>query len=324
MNLFKYNKYYNFMSKKNIFLFISFIFVFISYFMLFFKGLNFGVDFAGGTLIQIKYDKKAPIFLIRDKLNQNSLFQTANVTEFGSESELIIKLKTSSKDLTNDIGDITRELLKDTGSFEIRRIDLVGPKVGKELREKGLMATILAILGILVYVSFRFEWRFAFASIFALVHDISIVLGALVIFNIDINLDILAAILTILGYSLNDTIIVFDRIRESLLKVKKNDSLKYIINYSISKTVSRTFLTSLTTFFVVLTLYLFGGEIINGFSFALLIGVIVGTYSSIFIASPFLILFGFSVLDYRKKLAKKESIIKEKNRLRNMYDKGTI
>ena len=324
MNLFKYNKYYNFMSKKNIFLFISFIFVFISYFMLFFKGLNFGVDFSGGTLIQIKYDKKAPIFLIRDKLKQNSLFQTANVTEFGSESELIIKLKTSSKDLTNDIGDITRELLKDTGSFEIRRIDLVGPKVGKELREKGLMATILAILGILVYVSFRFEWRFAFASIFALVHDISIVLGALVIFNIDINLDILAAILTILGYSLNDTIIVFDRIRESLLKVKKNDSLKYIINYSISKTVSRTFLTSLTTFFVVLTLYLFGGEIINGFSFALLIGVIVGTYSSIFIASPFLILFGFSVLDYRKKLAKKESIIKEKNRLRNMYDKGTI
>ena len=161
---------------------------------------------------------------------------------------------------------------------------MVGPKVGNALQKKGLTALVLALIVILVYVSFRFEWRFAIASILALIHDISIALGSIILFDVDVNLDILAAILTLLGYSLNDTIIVFDRIREGIQKLKEN-KLNLVINESISKTLSRTILTSLTTFFVVLTLFLFGGEIIKGFSFTLLVGIIVGTYSSIFIAA---------------------------------------
>ena len=173
------------------------------------------------------------------------------------------------------------------------------------------MSLILAIAGILIYVSFRFEWRFAVASVMALVHDVTIAMGAVVLFNIEVNLDTLAALLTILGYSLNDTIIVFDRIREGITK-SKNVALSEIINESITRTLARTTLTSLTTFFVVLTLYLFGGEIINGFSFTLLVGIIVGTYSSIFIASPLLIWMGFNIDDYRKRLAEIEKRKKEK------------
>jgi preprotein translocase subunit SecF len=216
-----------------------------------------------------------------------------------------------------------RALLKETGEFSIRRVDMVGPKIGDELRTKGLMAMALAIAGILIYVSFRFEWRFAVASVLALVHDVSIASGAIVLFGVEVNLDTLAAILTLLGYSLNDTIIVFDRIREGIRKIK-NPDLSEIINESISRTLSRTFLTSLTTFFVVLTLYLFGGEIINSFSFTLLVGVIVGTYSSIFIASPILMWLGFDVRGFRTKEAEKLRRDKEKEKMRAMYEQGTV
>ena len=185
------------------------------------------------------------------------------------------------------------------------------------------MTLVISIIAILAYISYRFEWRFAIASVVALVHDITIVAGALIIFNIDVNLDILAAFLTILGYSLNDTIIVFDRIRESI-KNMKTFVLSEIINYSISKTLSRTILTSLTTFFVVLTLYLFGGEIIQGFAFTLLIGVAVGTYSSIYVAAPILQLLKFDVKAYREKEAQKQKRALEKEKLRAMYEKGTV
>ena len=299
MEIFKSNKTYNFMGKRLPFLGFSALLVIISFVLLFTKGLNLGIDFSGGTLVQVQYTQNAPIDKVRDVLSTNEKFDKAVVTKFGSDSEIIIKIPTSTTTLGKDIGDDVREILKTTGEYEIRRVDMVGPKVGNALQEKGIMALSLALVIILIYVSYRFEWRFAVASILALIHDISIALGAIVLFNVDVNLDILAAILTILGYSLNDTIIVFDRIREGVNTSKENH-LDSVVNESVSMTLSRTTLTSLTTFFVVLTLYLFGGEIINGFSFTLLVGVVVGTYSSIF-SSTKLFYFRLSSCTSRKR-----------------------
>ena len=323
MEIFKRDTVFDFMGKRLPFLGVSTILVIVSLFLLFTKGLQLGIDFSGGTLIQVQYEQKAPIQNMRDLLGADKRFEKAVVTKFGSENEVIIKIPTTTSSLGKDIGDEIRAILKPTGKYEIRRVDMVGPKVGNALQEKGLTALALALIIILIYVSYRFEWRFAIASILALVHDISIALGAIVLFNVDVNLDILAAILTILGYSLNDTIIVFDRIREGI-ETSKESELNKVVNESVSRTLSRTTLTSLTTFFVVLTLYLFGGEILNGFSFTLLVGIIVGTYSSIFIAASFLVQLKFSIGNYRKMLAEKEKRQKEKDRLRAQFEQGTI
>jgi preprotein translocase subunit SecF len=185
------------------------------------------------------------------------------------------------------------------------------------------MSLLLAVLGILVYVAFRFEWRFAVASIVALIHDISIALGMVSLFAIDVNLDVLAGLLTILGYSLNDTIIVFDRIREGVTN-NRNSNLEETINESVTRTLARTTLTSLTTFFVVFTLFMFGGEIIHPFAFTLLVGVVVGTYSSVFVASPILLWFGFDVKNYHAKLANKAKRALEKQKLREQFDSGVV
>lgn len=311
------------MSKSKRFGILSIAMLLISLGLIFTKGFNYGIDFAGGTLIQVQYKGKAPINKVRDAIEADGNYEGATVTFFGGEDEVVIKTKMSSKNLGEDVGDKVRAILQDTGEFEIRRVDMVGAKVGSELREKGIMAMVLAIIGILVYVSVRFEWRFAVASVMALVHDVTIAMGMIVLFNIEVNLDILAALLTILGYSLNDTIIVFDRIREGVRTIKDPD-LSAIIDESVSRTLSRTTLTSLTTFFVVLTLYLFGGEIINGFAFTLLVGVIVGTYSSIFVASPILMWLGFSVSGFRLKEAEKLKREKEKEKMRAMYENGTM
>ena len=323
MEFFKYKRPLDFMGKSKIAMAISIILILTSYAILATKGLNYGIDFAGGTIVQVKYDTKAPIQKMRDKLKGNQLFDQATITEFGSPQEVIIRMKTSSGSVTKDVGDVTREALKGTGNFKVRRVDIVGPKVGSELKEKGLMALLLSVAAILVYVAFRFEWRFAVASIVALIHDVSIAMGAVALFQIDVNLDVLAAILTLLGYSLNDTIIVFDRIREGITK-SKNVDLSEIINESITRTLARTTLTSLTTFFVVFTLFMFGGEIIHAFAFTLLVGIIVGTYSSIFVASPILILFGFDVKNYHVKLAEKSKREAEKNRMREQFESGVM
>ncbi len=323
MEIFKSNRTYDFMGKRLPFLGISAILVMVSFVLLFTKGLNLGIDFSGGTLVQVQYTKAAPISDIRNLLSTNQKFDKAVVTKFGTDKEIIIKIPTSTSTLGKDIGDDIRNLLKPTGEYKIRRIDMVGPKVGDALQEKGLMALSLALIVILIYVSYRFEWRFAVASILALVHDISIALGAIIVFNIDVNLDILAAILTILGYSLNDTIIVFDRIREGVQTSKEN-RLNEVVNESVSRTLSRTTLTSLTTFFVVFTLYLFGGEIINGFSFTLLVGIVVGTYSSIFIAASFLVQLNFSISNYRQGEAEKLKRQQEKDRMRAQFEQGTV
>ncbi len=323
MEFFKYTKTYDFMKMSKKTIFISIVMVLTSYILLFVDGLNYGVDFAGGTIVQVKYDSPANIKEIRETLKGDPLFKGASITEFGSPEEIIIRLSGSSQSISNDVGDATTKALAGTGNFEIRRVDMVGPKVGNELREQGLMSLILATIGILIYVAFRFEWRFAVASIIALVHDISIAIGALALFQIPVNLDVLAALLTILGYSLNDTIIVFDRIREGVVKIK-SAILSDVINESVTRTLSRTTLTSLTTFFVVLTLYFFGGEIINAFAFTLLVGIIVGTYSSIFVASPVLLLFGFDIKGYRARLAEKAKREAEKEKMRAQYEQGTV
>jgi preprotein translocase subunit SecF len=199
MELFRYKKPIPLMSKSKIFFAISMVTVIASLLLILIKGFNYGIDFAGGTVVQVKYDGKAPIEKVREVTKTSKVFEGASVNFFGSDDEIVIKVRTSSKKLGIDIGDEARKLLQGTGKFEIRRVDMVGPKVGNELREKGLMALVLAIAGILIYVSFRFEWRFAIASVMALVHDVSIAMGALVLFNVEVNLDILAALLTILG-----------------------------------------------------------------------------------------------------------------------------
>ncbi|MFT7823578.1 MAG: protein translocase subunit SecF [Sulfurimonas sp.] len=324
MELFKYEKPLSLMAQAKRFGILSVLLVFTSLVLIVTKGFNMGIDFAGGTVIQVQYTQKAPIDEVREELSSQEAYKGASVTYFGADEEIVIKTKSSSKNVGVDIGDQMRELLKDTEGFkEVRRVDMVGAKVGSELREKGLMAMLLAIIGILIYVSFRFEWRFAVASVMALVHDVTIAMGMIVLFSVEVNLDILAALLTILGYSLNDTIIVFDRIREGIRTIKDPD-LSHIIDESVSRTLSRTTLTSLTTFLVVLTLFLFGGEIINGFSFTLLVGVVVGTYSSIFVASPILMWLKFSVSDFRTKEAEKLKREKEKEKMRAMYEQGTL
>lgn len=322
MEIFKSGKIYNFMGRRLPFLGLSSLLVIASIVLLLTKGVNLGIDFAGGTLVQVKYEQKAPIKDIRETL-KNSPYANASITEFGSPDEIIIRITGSSSDIANDIGDDMHKILKTTGEFEVRRVDIVGPKVGGELREKGLMALALSMIVILAYVSFRFEWRFAIASILALAHDIVIALGAISLFSVEVNLDILAAILTILGYSLNDTIIVFDRIREGV-QTSKESILEKVVNESVSRTLSRTTLTSLTTFFVVATLFFFGGEIIHGFAFTMLVGVIIGTYSSIFIAASFLVQLKFSISDFRAKEAEKGKRQKEKDKLRAMYEQGTV
>jgi len=323
MEIFKYKKSLSLMSKSRQFGILSIVFVALSLGLILVKGFNYGIDFAGGTLVQVKYKGDAPITQIREAISKDKNYESATVTFFGSNEEVVIRTKSSSKSLGEDVSDKMRTLLTNTGEFEVRRVDMVGAKVGSELREKGLMSMLLAIIGILIYVSFRFEWRFALASVMALMHDVTIAMGAVVLFGIEVNLDTLAALLTILGYSLNDTIIVFDRIREGIRTIKDPD-LGHIIDESVTRTLSRTTLTSLTTFFVVLTLFLFGGEIIRGFSFTLLVGVIVGTYSSIFVASPILMWLKFSVSGFREKEALKLKRDKEKEKMRAMYENGTI
>ena len=322
MEIFKTDKIYDFMGKRLAFLGFSSILFIASIVLLLTKGLTLGIDFAGGTIIQVKYEQVAPINQIRDTLKQTK-YANSSITKFGSDEEVVIRITGSSADLVNDIGDEMHKILASTGDFEIRRVDMVGAKVGGELREKGIMALSLSLIMILIYLSVRFEWRFAVASVFALIHDITIAMGAISLFSVEVNLDILAAILTLLGYSINDTIIVFDRIRENL-QTTKDSVLAQVINFSVSKTLSRTTLTSLTTLFVVATLLFFGGEIIYGFAFTLFVGIIIGTYSSIFIASTLLVQLRFSIEDFKEKQIEKLKKIKEKKDLRAMYEHGTV
>jgi preprotein translocase subunit SecF len=323
MEFFSKGKIYNFMKYGRVFVLSTLFLAIVSLVLVFTKGFNYGVDFVGGTVVQLKYEQKAPIDKIREDLAKDKMFAGALITEFGSPEEIVIRFSTVTDSVGQDVGDHIKVALKNTGVFDIRKVDIVGPKIGSELREKGIISAILAMIGILIYVAVRFEWKFAIASIITLAHDITITLGAIILFDIEFSLDVLAAVLTLIGYSLNDTIIIFDRIREELEETK-NMNFSEIIDICVSKTLSRTTITSLLVFFVVLTLYVFGGEIIHGFSFTMLLGVIIGTYSSIFISAPFLTLIGFSVEKYKAKIALKEKNRIEKEKMRSMYEKGIV
>jgi preprotein translocase subunit SecF len=323
MELFKEDKVYNFLGKGKIFFIASFVLFFLAIGIIAVKGFSFGIDFTGGTVVQVKYATVAPIDKIRESLEKNELFEHATVTEFGSPNEVVIKTPASTVGLANDIGDTTAKILAGTGDFEIRRVDMVGPKVGDELRVKGLTAFLLTLMAIMATVTFRYEWRFALAAVIAIVHDIVITFGFVSYFEVDFNIESVAALLMILGYSIHDTIIVYDRVREHIEESKETNFVQ-IINEAVSRTQSRTTLTSLTVFFVVLTLFVFGGDIMLSFSFPMLIGVIVGTYSSIFVASQLVVWTGFSVEGYRNGLAQKERNRAEKEKMRAQFEQGIV
>lgn len=323
MDFFKHNRIYDFVKMSNYGILLSLILFVVSLVLFIKPSFTLGVDFAGGTLIQLQYNAPAPLADIRAKLEKIESYKGAQVSEFGSPEEILIKLPTATSNVEQNIGEEVVEVLKGTGEISIRRVDIVGPKIGSELQEKGALALILALISIMLYVSYRYEWRFALAAVLALVHDVVITAGAVILFDADLNLEVIAALLTLIGYSINDTIIIFDRIRETIgLRVK--DKLENVINEALSATLSRTILTSLTMFFSVFTLYLFGGEIIKGFSLPMLVGSIVGSYSSIFVASKLVILFKFDLKGYHQKLAEAERKALEKKKLREMYEKGRV
>ncbi|MFP6637034.1 MAG: protein translocase subunit SecF [Nitrospinaceae bacterium] len=252
-------------------------------------GLRYGIDFAGGTLIQLKFKTPPDIELIRDGLKSISLGEST-IQEFGTPLDILIRVQRSEEKL-EAVGSKVRNSLADKfhkDSITIERVEMVGPKVGRDLREKALLSILYAVIGIVIYISWRFELQYAIGAIIALAHDVLVTMGAFSILDKEFTLVVVAAFLAIIGYSLNDTIVVFDRIRENRRRKGKN-TLVQTINASINQTLSRTLLTSGTTLMVVISLFFFGGEIIHDFSFALVIGVLVGTYSSIFIASVFLV-----------------------------------
>ena len=250
-------------------------------------GPIYGIDFAGGTSAQVKFFQPVEPDDIRGALKEAGLESNA-VQGFEAEGkgEYLIRLPESPADLAGLSANISAALAKRFGekSFEVRRIEIVGPKVGKELRNKGILATIFALIAMLIYISWRFEFRFAVGGVVALIHDVIVTIGILSLTNTEFSIPILAALLTIVGYSINDTIVVYDRIRENLPKMRK-EPLEKVINISVNETLSRTILTSFTVFIVLLALYFLGGGVIHDFSFALIVGVVFGTYSSVFIAS---------------------------------------
>lgn len=252
-------------------------------------GLKYGIDFEGGTLVQLKFTEAPAIDTIRSSLKDIG-FADSTIQEFGSPDTILIRVERADGEI-KEMGSRIKKVLEEKNGFTgiiIERVEMVGPKVGKDLRMKALLSIVYAIIGIVIYISWRFEFQYAIAAIIALIHDVLVTMGAFSVLDKEFTLVIVAAFLTIIGYSLNDTIVVFDRIRENTRR-KSKESLSDVINTSINQTLSRTLLTSGTTLLVVVALFFLGGEIIHDFSFALLVGVVVGTYSSIFIASVFLV-----------------------------------
>lgn len=324
MELFRHKKIFNFVKWSKYGLILSILLTLVSFFLFFVVKFNLGIDFAGGSLVQIKYtESNAPVSEIRSALSKNPLFNNSQVSEFGNLDEVAIKIPFHSDLPLSNIDDSINELLANTGNFEIRKLDTVGPRAGTELAQSAILSLVLATVAMMIYVSFRYEWRFALASIITLVHDVIITAASVIIFKIDLNLEVIAALLTLLGYSINDTIIVFDRIREKML-TDKTSNITEVINEAITSTLSRTALTSLTVFFVVLTLYIFGGKVVVGFSLPLLIGVVFGTYSSMFVAPKLAILLGFSIEKYHSKEMQKQKKKQEKQKMRKMYEGGQL
>ncbi len=287
--LYKMTKNFSFNRFYKLFNSISFLLILSSVILLLFKGLNFGVDFKGGTLIELRTtDKSINIGNIRDSLKQINLGDVT-VKKFGKEDDYLIKFEKKDFNNPNFISDIKEKLISSLGNtFDFRRVENVGPKVSAELLRSGIIAICLSLAAMLIYIWIRFEWQFSLGAIVALFHDVIITLGIFSLFSLEINLSIVAAVLTIVGYSMNDTVVIFDRVRENL---KKYSDVKIfeLTNISINETLSRTIITSTTTLLALFSIFFFGGEILKGFSLAMILGVFFGTYSSIYIANPILV-----------------------------------
>ena len=266
---------------------VSIIIFILSIILISFKGLNYGIDFKGGTLIELRTETSVKEFSIRDSLNSMNLGDI-NVKKFGKDGDFLIKVEQKNTINNNLIPKIKKSLSDNLNTeVDFRRVENVGPKVSSELLESSIIAISLALVAMLFYIWVRFEWQFSVGSIIALFHDVVITLGVFSLLSLEINLSIIAAVLTIVGYSMNDTVVIYDRIRENLLKYSKI-SFSDTANLSINETLSRTIITSITTLLALISIYILGGEILRGFSFAMILGVIIGTYSSIFVASPIL------------------------------------
>ena len=286
--MFNFKTDIQFINYFRIFIFISLILIIISIGSIFYKGLNFGVDFKGGTLIELRVENtEIGIGDVRQSFIKMNLGDV-NVKKFGKGNDYLIKFEQTDKNKENFIENIKTQLSKNlAGNFSFRRVENVGPKVSGELLRSGLIAIVLSLSAMLIYIWIRFEWQFSLGAIIALIHDVIITIGFFSILEFEINLSIVAALLTIVGYSMNDTVVIFDRVRENLKKYSSK-SINEISNLSINETLSRTIITSLTTLLALLSIFFFGGKILQGFSFAMILGVIFGTYSSIFIANPIL------------------------------------
>ena len=290
----------NFVSKFKTANIASIIIFILSIFLITFKGLNYGIDFKGGTLIELRTEKSVSDSKIRDSLKSMDLGDI-NVKKFGKEGDYLIKVEQKSVNKNNLIPDIKQTLSENLiAEVDFRRVENVGPKVSSELLESSVIAISLALAAMLFYIWVRFEWQFSVGSIIALFHDVVITLGIFSLLSLEINLSIIAAVLTIVGYSMNDTVVIYDRIRENLFKFTKI-SISDVSNLSINETLARTIITSMTTLLALFSIYVVGGEILRGFSFAMILGVLIGTYSSIFVASPILKYFKVSYKTLEKE-----------------------
>ena len=293
----------NFVGNRKYALIFSTILLVVSIASIGFQGLKFGIDFTGGTLIELGYEKTADLEDIRSKLISAN-YKGTNVQYFGSDTEVLIQLEPQAATSAQLSSSIIRML---GDGLDVRRVEFVGPKVGEELTNDGGLAMLYALIGILIYVAFRFEYRFALGSIAALVHDVIITIGIFSLLQIEFDLTVLAAILAVIGYSLNDTIVVFDRIRENFLSTRHIEPGP-IVNDALNQTLSRTLMTSLTTLIVLLALFYLGGEVIHSFAGALIIGVVIGTYSSIYVASSMILALGISKEDMLPSEKEKKEI----------------
>jgi len=288
---------FNFMVWHKKAVYVSLFLIFVSLVSIFTRGLNYGVDFNGGTIIEISFENSAPIEKIRNYLQDNN-YEKSSVQYFGSNKDILIRIPNIISASESSLSNTLISELNNEYTFSLKRVEYVGAPVGEELRDQGILAALIALALIMIYITLRFEYRFSIGAILALLHDVFLIIGIFSITQIEFNLSVFAAILAVIGYSLNDTIVVFDRIRENFKNsIIENIDTKDLTNSSINQTLSRTLITSLTTLLVLISLLIFGGEILFGFSFALIAGVIIGTYSSIYIASSTLLIMNISVKD---------------------------
>ena len=311
MQILKSGKRIDFMSKRRLAMVFSLVLILVSIGAIVARGLNLGIDFTGGTLIEVGYSEAVELDSVRNALAAGGYVDSA-VQRFGTPRDILIRLPSTGAEgesarLSNEVFAALSNASEN--ELELRRVEFVGPQVGDELTEDGALAVLVALIAILMYVAMRFEWRFAVGSVIALVHDVIITVGLFALLQIPFDLPVLAAVLAVIGYSLNDTIVVFDRIRENFRKMRKGTP-EGIINQSLNETLSRTLVTSFTTILVLLALFFLGGEIIHGFAFALLIGVLIGTYSSIYVASTAILMLGVSKADLMP--VKKEGVVDDR------------